>query len=282
MSQAEQTGPRLRAATLNAYGMRADWPKRRRVMADGFQRLEPDLVAFQEVLVGPERNQVAEVLDDDYWLAHHGRRQSDGQGISIASRWPIDEAHEVELPVTPRSGGFECSALVAEIAAPEPYGPLVFVNHLPDWQLTHEYEREVQTVAVAEFIEELVGDRPRHVLLAGDFDATPDAATLRFWTGRQSLGGVSVCYRDAWASAHLYDPGHTFTRENGLLAPEWELEPGRRIDYLLIRCDRHGPSLHVTQAMRIFHHAVDGVWAADHFGVCADLAAYSPSGRRLL
>ncbi len=58
---------------------------------------------------------------------------------------------------------------------------------------------------------------------------------MRFWRGLQSLGGMSVCYRDAWGSTHPGEPGHTFTAENPLVTAEnwdWELELGRRIDHI--------------------------------------------------
>jgi endonuclease/exonuclease/phosphatase family metal-dependent hydrolase len=159
----------------------------------------------------------------------------------------------------------------------------VFVNHLPDWQLTHEAERERQTVAVADFVEALVGEDAVHVVVAGDMDATPDAATLRFWTGKQSLDGRSVSYRDAWAARHPDDPGHTFTPENTLTTTaevgDWELELGRRIDYILVRCTDHGPTLDVRACRRLFDAPVGGVWASDHFGVTADLSALTATGR---
>ncbi|MDQ5816950.1 MAG: hypothetical protein M3334_01040 [Actinomycetota bacterium] len=100
---------------------------------------------------------------------------------------------EVDLNVTPRTVNFPCTTLIAEVLAPDPIGPLLFVNHLPLWQLNFEHERELQAVAAARFVEELVGRRSVYVVLAGDFDADPDAASVRFWSGRQSLGGMSVC-----------------------------------------------------------------------------------------
>jgi len=116
---------------------------------------------------------------------------------------------------------------------------LLFVNHLPSWQLSFEHERELQAVPVARFVEELVARRDRHVVLVGDFDADPGAASVRFWSGRQSLGGLSVCYRDAWESAHPGEPGHTFTpdRPPPRADPDW---PFRRIDYIFVRCGLHG------------------------------------------
>ncbi len=103
-----------------------------------------------------------------------------------------------------------------------PYRSLLFVNHFPSYQLNFEYERELQSVATARFIEELVGERKLHVVPAGDFDADPEAASVRIWCGRQSLGGMSVCYREAWESTHLGDSGNTFTSDNPLMInPDW-------------------------------------------------------------
>jgi hypothetical protein len=72
-----------------------------------------------------------------------------------------------------------------------------------------------------------------HVVLAGDLDVTLDAASVCFWRGLQSLGGTSVCYRDAWEATHPGEPGHKFTAHNPLVTAEnedWALELGRRID----------------------------------------------------
>ena len=118
-------------------------------------------------------------------------------------------------------------------------------------------------------------------MLAGDFDAVPDAAGVRFWSGRQSLSGTSVCYRDAWESAHPEDPGDTFTPHNPLVAGgEMPLELGRRIDYVFVRCGDHGPTLYVSACNLAFAEPRDGVWASDHFGLVADLAHPSVSRER--
>jgi endonuclease/exonuclease/phosphatase family metal-dependent hydrolase len=119
-------------------------------------------------------------------------------------------------------------------------------------------------------------------VLLGDFDDTPDSSSIRFWTGRQSLGDLSVAYRDAWEATHPGDPGHTFSPENPLVrAGEMPSELGRRIDYVMVRCGTHGPSLDVVDCRRVFDRPVDGVWASDHFGVLADLRLPShPPGAR--
>jgi endonuclease/exonuclease/phosphatase family metal-dependent hydrolase len=280
----------VRVATLNLWGRRGAWDERRHVLVEGFRELQSDLVAFQEAVVGDGYDQVADILGPAYHLAHQTEREAgrgddieDGQGISIASRWPLGEVWEPDLNVTPRTDDFACGTLIVEVLAPEPVGTLLFVNHLPNWQLTFEHERELQTVVAARAIEEVAEGRDRlHVVLAGDLDATPDAASVRFLRGRQALGGMSVCYRDAWGSTHPGEEGHTFTAENPLVTAEnwdWELELGRRIDYVMVRCSDHGPTLDVRACERIFDEAVDGAWGSDHFGIVADLSAQTSSGR---
>ena len=51
-----------------------------------------------------------------------------------------------DLNVRPRTEDFACGTLNAEVLAPESIGPLMFVNHLPSWQLTFEHERELRAV----------------------------------------------------------------------------------------------------------------------------------------
>jgi endonuclease/exonuclease/phosphatase family metal-dependent hydrolase len=267
----------MRVVTQNLWGIRGDWEARRAVLMAGFRELQPDLVAFVEAIKTDECDQVVDLLGPEFHVAHQQAREPDGQGASIASRWPIGDVHEVDLKVTPRTADFACTTLIAEIQAPGPFAPLVFANHVPNWQLHFEHERELQALAAARFLEELAGDRDVHVVLAGDFTSDPDAANVRFISGRQSLDGTSVCYRDAWESIHPGEPGETFTPANPLLF-DWDW-PFRRLDYVFVRCGLHGgPTLEITACERIFDQPHDGVWASDHFGVYADLEIPSRAG----
>lgn len=269
----------VRVATLNLWGRHGDWDERRSVLVEGLRRLRPDVVALQEAVVANAYDQVADLLGPGFHVHHQAGREADGSGLSIASRWPLGEVREEALRVTLRVDPGEQSGrvAVAEILAPDPFGALLLAHHKPSPWLGFERERELQAVAAARLVEEVATRRDvNHVVLAGDFDATPDSAGVRFWTGRQSLGDLSVCYRDAWGSTHPGDPGHTFSPTNPLVTGgNWPLELGRRIDYMMVRCGRHGPTLDVVSCERIFDEPVGGVWASDHFGVAADLAVPS-------
>jgi endonuclease/exonuclease/phosphatase family metal-dependent hydrolase len=268
--------PLVRVATLNLWGRSGAWMDRRAVLVDGFARLRPDVVGLQEVIHTDDYDQAADVLGEDFEIAHQTLGLlGDGNSAAIASRFPIAALHEVDLQLPPRTSDFPAITLIAELDAPAPVGPLLFVNHLPSWKPELEREREVQTVKAARAVQELAGDRA--VVLAGDLDATPDAASIRFLRGRQSLEGTSVHYVDAWAQAHPDDPGLTFTPRNPLVMQESSvtIEEPRRIDYIFIRGGEGGPALRVDACERIFDEPVNGVWASDHFGLLADLAPFS-------
>jgi endonuclease/exonuclease/phosphatase family metal-dependent hydrolase len=260
----------IRVATQNIWRFHGDWENRRTVLADGLRELQPDLIAFQEAILTHDYDQARDLLGADFHLAHHERRGADSGGVTTASRWPIAQVRELDF-----------EALVTEIEAP--LGRLLFVNHCPRYELDNEVAREREAVAVARLVEEMHDGR--HVILAGDLNARPESAGLRFLRGLQSLDGMSVCYRDAWEAAHPGEPGHTFTPENPTMPTgeegHWLLEPGRRIDYILVRCSDHGPTLDVRSCERLFDEPVDGTWASDHFGVTAELATHLPDGRRV-
>jgi len=229
----------MRVLTLNIWGRQGAWNQRRSVLADGLRDLDPDIVAFQEAIVGDGYDQVADLLGSGFHVVHQGLGLvGDGNhGASIASRWPLGEVREAELHLTERTADYPCAALVAEVLAPGPFGPLLFVSFGPSHQLSVELERELQAVATARLVEEMVGNDSCHVVLAGDFNADAESASVRFWSGRQSLGSTSVCYRDAWEEAHPGEPGHTFTPRNPLVSENKPaLRRGRRMDYVFVRC----------------------------------------------
>jgi endonuclease/exonuclease/phosphatase family metal-dependent hydrolase len=256
----------VRVLTINLWGRSGDWASRRSVIKKALAELAPDLIAFQESFVIERYDQIAE-LTDEFHVVHQKNRAPDGGGISVASRMPIQQVHELDLHLGNGPREFAAGAVMVEVEAPE---PLLFVNHFPSWQLNQESEREQQAVTVAREIERLTSGRTAHVVVAGDMDADPAATSIRFWTGRTSLGGMSVSYRDAWEARHPDEPGETFTPHNPLVAdPDW---PFRRIDYIFVRCGLHGgPTLQIERCERWLDEPVNGVWASDHFGMVAEL-----------
>ena len=273
-------GPRqpgqLRVLTYNILNRSDGWEDRRPLLVRAIKNLDADLLALQETAVADGYDQVVDLLgpDSGYHVIHHSARDATGMGISLASRWPLVAVRELDLGLTPKAQGYPIGTLAAEIHAPDPIGPLLFVNHFPSWGVDFEHERQVQAVAAARLIDEMLAGRRLPVVLGGDLDADPDAGSIRFWTGHQALDGLSVCYLDGWHHVHGSEPtaaGETFSPRNAirqLHVPDW---PFRRIDYLLVRYLPAGPYYAIERCELVGDESVDGVWPSDHFGVVADL-----------
>jgi len=257
---------------MNVYGPgNPDWDRRHALVGETIRALDPDVCALQEVPVGSDQV-LDRLLGPGYHRTPFSRPSADGVGGVLATRWPHRLITEIDLRTSDRSAAALSwsAALVVELDTP--VGPMVVTHHKPSWPFPFELEREQQAVLVADFLENHVGDRDVHAVVLGDFDATPDSASVGFWRGRRPSRQLSVCYQDAWEFAHPGEAGFTFDVENPLVA-EGEVATAvtRRIDYILVRSGLHGPTLRVADCRRVLDAPVGGVWASDHYGVVADL-----------
>lgn len=262
----------LRVATMNILSpSHANWPVRRPLLKECLSRLEADVYALQEIDV-TAYDAAGELIGPGYHIVRHSRSAPDGTGALVASRWPLVVLRELDLDVSPRTSTDSWySSLIAEVHAQASWGNFLMVHHKPVWQHGYERERELQAVVTAREVERLLNDTHRHVILAGDFDAAPDSSSIRFWTGLQSLEGVSVAYQDSWAAKHPDGPGHTFSPHNALVRHgDMPLDPGRRIDYIMNRCGVYGPSLAVAECRRIADKPDRAGQPSDHYGLCTD------------
>lgn len=262
--------PRLRVLTMNVYGPgNPDWEWRHRLVARTLRELNPDVVALQEVPTGPK---LSTILDPSYYTTDFSGSSVDGIGGTLATRWPHQLVTEIDQHLTERSRDVLPWTATTVVEVNTPLGPLVVAHHKPSWPFPYEFEREQQAVLVARTLEEHIGDRDVHAVVLGDFDATPDSASMLFLRGRRAVDGLSVCYQDAWEYVHPDEPGYTFEIANPLVrAGEVATAVTRRIDYVLVRGGLHGPTLRVADCRRVLDRPEDGVWASDHYGVMADL-----------
>ncbi|MEU0069887.1 endonuclease/exonuclease/phosphatase family protein [Streptomyces sp. NPDC006332] len=261
----------IRLMTMNVLAPRyADGPARRAVLAREVRRLNPDVLALQEVT----RADVAALVAEGWHVVPHPRWSATGEGAVLAARRPFGRTVTDPLDVTARTAHTDwCGVVAAELPLPEPLGTILVVHHKPSWPYDYEHERERQALVTARLADRAAAGRPvRHTVLLGDFDASPAAASLRFLQGLQSLDGMSVCFQDAWSTVHPGEPGPTFSPGNPLVRQgDMPEASDRRIDYLMVRCGASGPTLRVSSCLRVLVHPVDGVQASDHYGVAADL-----------
>jgi endonuclease/exonuclease/phosphatase family metal-dependent hydrolase len=276
----------LRILTMNVQNDAGD-PRRQQILNAELRRIAPDLVAFQEVGVSPGPSRLDRLLAG---TGLHGTHQADVLsyempfadrygGAAVATRWPhriveVLDQRRADAPDVP------WCTLAARIPVPG-LGEVLFIATTWSWRLNAESARERQAVAVTDLDARHRGPLP--TILAGDFNAGPEAASIRYLSGLQSLGGRSVHYHDAWAVAGD-GPGHTWTDENEGAREEIAAlvgQPGhrRRLDYVFVGSrDAHPEaSCRVESARLAFDQPADGVWPSDHFGVLVELELTPPA-----
>jgi endonuclease/exonuclease/phosphatase family metal-dependent hydrolase len=269
----------LRVLTLNLWHDMGPWPARAARIRAWLDRLDPDVVGFQEALRGPDLDQVASLLEHrlphrDYTCAAMLKRDG-GElefGNAIASRWPIVGRAAARLP---DRGDHETRAVLhCEIDAP--FGPLAFsCTHL-HWRFHHG---DVRCRQVAEIARQVVARRPKGgypPVLVGDFNAEPDSDEIRFLTGGHVLEGKSVYFHDAWRVAGEGDAAKPsgssgWTWSNGNPYARLALEPNRRIDYVFAGYPLASGLGLVERCRVVCDDETDGVFPSDHFGVYAEL-----------
>jgi endonuclease/exonuclease/phosphatase family metal-dependent hydrolase len=265
----------LKVLTLNLWNASGPWPERAKRIREWIDRLEPDVIGFQEAVRQPGFDQVPELLEGrgyhlDYvgisafWRA--GREAEAGEvGNAIASRFPIVE--RAELPLPESGDGEKRAALRVVVAAPA--GRIsVTVTHL-NWKLDHGWVRERQVVPLCDFAAERADHGEFPPLLLGDFNAEPDSTEVRYVQGLHAIAGNSVCFLDAWRTARSEGPGITWDNANPWAAQD--REPDRRIDYVFAGLPPKSGLGQVLACRVVCNDERDGIWPSDHFGVYAEL-----------
>jgi endonuclease/exonuclease/phosphatase family metal-dependent hydrolase len=271
---------RIRVVTLNIWNEEGD-PRRLEVINRELLELRPDFLALQEVIHNDQRSQLDALLDGTGLHATHQAQTgavippaaADYGGNAIATRWPHRIVEAMDLRMSD-AGDVPWFTLAAMVPLPE-LGEVFFIAPTISWRLAAESARERQAVALTDLDSRHRTDLP--TIIAGDFNATPAAASIRYLTGLQSIGGRSVYYHDAWAVAGD-GPGHTWSAGNpnaGLEVEKIVRQPNhrRRIDYIFVGSwDAHPKAYCRVEAVSLaFHRPINGIWPSDHFGVLADL-----------
>jgi endonuclease/exonuclease/phosphatase family metal-dependent hydrolase len=245
--------------SLNTWNRSGPYPQRLPLIREALQRLQPDLIALQEVVSDAHAD---ELLNE---LGYHCEWFGVEQGVAIAARWPISQREERWLPGDdgkPQSGGPALRGLVQS-----PYGIIPFTTtHTYCYATHHGFKRERLMPALNEFARTKDKDH-LPAILAGDFNADPDSAEIRYLKGLQSLESRSAYWCDAWDHAGDGSKGITWSRDNAFAA--WVPWPNRRIDYIFVAQPRLDGAGTIKECKVVMNEKTNGVWPSDHFGVLA-------------
>lgn len=263
-------GP-LRVLTLNIWNLTGDWRARRHAIVAVVRRWEPDVVCLQEVVANDRGNQaewLAAALGE-WAVAYAGEPLRGGPalfGNAVLSRRPIDATASGPLPHVEDAAEVRRVVLHARTG-----GVDVFSTHL-SWQLHDAALRERQVQALVRFVDDRTDPAATiGPVVAGDFNAEPDATAIRYLCGLAALDGTSTYLQDAWRLAGDGGPGITWSNANPHAA--LDREPDRRLDYVFSGFRGRGGAGRPIECRVVADAPVDGVWPSDHFGVLAVLAS---------
>ena len=145
------------------------------------------------------------------------------------------------------------------------------------WNFSEPCECERQAVEIIKLVRRHASTDEFPPIIAGDFDATPEEANVRFLASRQLLEGLSTCFRDAWAEAGDGGPGYTWTTENrqaGHLIETilFEKRHARRIDYIFMGSFHDYPKFaRISTCRVVMDKPTNGIWPSDHYAVYATI-----------
>jgi len=187
---------RVRVLTINVQNDEGD-PRRSEVLNRGLRELASDLVAFQEVLRSPEREQLAELLvglelrgtHQAEMLAYEPPFADRYGGSALASRWPYRIVEALDLRGSDAPDVPWC-ALAAAIELPCE-GELLFIAPTTAWRPAAEATRQRQVVALTDL--DIRHRRQLPTIVAGDFNAFRFRLRRRRGAVR-SLSGAAISY----------------------------------------------------------------------------------------
>ncbi len=263
----------IKILSLNLWSQEGPWPERAKAVGTWLDRLDPDLVGFQEVIKGPGVDGLQEILKGRGYQVEFvaaGPYGEDGSleiGNAVASRWPIRDCETLELP----NGGQRDRCVALSITTESPLGPISFTTTHLMYAWYMGWVRELQVQALADLVVRRCPKGGFPAIICGDFNARPESSEIRFLKGLQSLEGKSCYLLDCWEQGGDGSDGATVANRN----PYSQL-PGNldlRVDYIFAATPWPGAPGRVESCSVVCDEDVSGVFPSDHFGVYTQLAS---------
>ena len=233
-----------------------DFSLRKHRIAEIINNEKPDLVGFQEA-TGSMRIELSELLDG-YYIVGCGRENNyRGESVAVAFRRDKFELIKLDnfwLSATPQIAGSRygedqssCPRITTALLLVEKNDgrPFWFINtHLDHVGSTARLLGAVQLM-------QYISEKNEPCILTGDFNATPNAKEIRYFTDNEKLGLIDC-------TANIEGTFHNYVK----------MEKPSKIDYIFtnLPCD-------VTKSFAYPDKAPNGTYYSDHLTVCAFIDA---------
>jgi len=271
--------------TWNLQGRIGDWRAREVAILHHLRSESPDVVMLQESWIEPDGTTQAQQFASSLGLhavtagalAGFDRYPSAPYWVvnAIISRWPVRLLDAVPLP-DERGESTWRHVLLAEIERPEHDGGSFRVagSHL-EHGLDRSATRDAQSRALVRELAHAAGpaderrSRPP-IVLGADLNAVPWSDEVRRLTGASEPEVHGFVLVDAWEASGAIERGDTWAASNPRV-PKRAVHPNRRLDYVMVSWPRARGVGHVDSCALAGTTPIDGVWASDHYAVCAEI-----------
>jgi endonuclease/exonuclease/phosphatase family metal-dependent hydrolase len=259
----------MRIVTLNLLRDLTRWDERKQMLLDEFERLQPDVIALQEVALPLNTAEwlAKRLRGYDVHLAPKSGRMGVREALATLTRLPVHDVQRIDL------GSQHRVAQALQIAGAH---PLTLVNGHFYWSPGDSAERARQIRHVRNWIRHLhVGDVRRGVVVCGDFNSTPESRAMRlmqeeFLSAHEVHHGSEPSYTVPTPLHIAQSPLRIAALRLYNLALQRRITPWRgTVDYIFVSRNLRVQSCHVVFDRPAEHDQT--LYPSDHLGLMADL-----------
>lgn len=254
----------MKIATFNIWNKQVEWEKRIEVICGEIQRINPDIIALQEVktFISAESNMnVAHYISEKLESFHCIFKEypdSPDEGLAFLSKFPITSTDMIWNTDTDESN--YCAIRITVKHDDLDYG---ITNVHLNWR-TEEIRQE-QIMTVNQWISD---NQKSYEILCGDFNDVPDSNTHRYLI-YNDWSDVALNYEKRGFKAQ---PTLDYTN-NTYLKNEGSSQKTLRYDWILLKSKTSLKSWQID-SVEIFGDKLLGKYAvlpSDHYGVIAEI-----------
>ena len=241
----------MKIVTLNTWGTEGPYEKRWRLLLEELTRLNPEVICFQEAFDPELVEQIQKTLGFPNTLI------SLRSGLAIVTKFELSSektlAFETQSPTEP----YVREAILAVLNTGK--NEFVAANTHLAWK---SEDAPVRLGQVKELME-AVKEGKQDVILAGDFNDTPESPALH----ELKRAG----FRDVYDLCHPAGSEVTWDNRNPFIQTHSVKFPDRRIDFLFLS-EALAKKSKPKKCEIVFNRADgEGIYTSDHYGVMAEI-----------
>jgi endonuclease/exonuclease/phosphatase family metal-dependent hydrolase len=227
--------------SFNTWNLNGDYHSRMKMLDEHIRRADPDVICLQEISL-EQRDLAPQIRLLDYTCCNYsslyasqGMWGDREEGLATFTRLPIVGFESLMLPDSEGDMQRRVQYTILKSGA----GSIIVGNTHLSYHLDTEAGRTRQCRAIVQHLERLKEQyRCKNLVLAGDFNSTPDSEPIR------TLLGSSLEFSDPYLESGLQKKSYSFPSISPYMNAE--LWPDRWIDYVLLAGDIYAKEVSIS------------------------------------